>query len=58
MFPHFQKLTIEAEGDFVLIDVVRIKCNGMFRLLVWKAVLTAHGEWTGRDEDHRSAIPS
>jgi len=58
MFPRFQKLPIEAEGDLIPIDVVGIKRHGVFRPLVWETVVSAHGEWAGRDKDHRSTIES
>src|SRR6185295_1557202 len=54
----FQKLPIETESDFILIDGIGIKRHGMFRPLVWKSVITTHGEWTGRDINHGSPIPS
>src|SRR5256886_1997011 len=57
MFFRFQKLLIEAEGDFIAVNGVGIKRHGVFRPFVWEAVVTPHGEWTGRDENHRSAIP-
>lgn len=58
MFRRFQKLPIETEGDFIPIDIIGIKRDGVFRPLVWETVMTTHGEWAGRDENHRSAIES
>src|SRR6185295_5590764 len=49
VFLRFQKLPIETESDFILIDEIGIKRHGMFRPLVWEPVVTTHGEWTGRD---------
>jgi hypothetical protein len=58
LFLRIKKLPIEAESDFVLIYIIGIQRDAVFRSLVWEAVVTAHGEWTGRDENHRSVIPS
>src|SRR6185295_5401677 len=54
----FQKLPIETESDFILIDGISIKRHDVFRPLVWESVVTTHGEWTGRDKNHRNPIPS
>jgi hypothetical protein len=58
MFARFQKLPIQAKGNLISIDVVGIERHGVLRPLVWETVVSAHGEWAGRDQDHRSAIES
>ena len=56
MFPYFKKFPIEAEGDFIPIDGIGIKCHGMCRSLVLRTIVTPHRERTSGDQHHRRAI--